>query len=226
MKEDIIRLLLEVPQEGKDPQERLDKLKEEFTRLLRDTQREGIDRVIDALEKKGFFTAPASAGKHLNHRGGLLEHSMIACCLALKIREQLASLDPEIGEEVKKENVVIAALLHDFCKAITYKESEKWRKDATNRWEKYMGYVADYSKLPFGHGEKSVVMLLMLGLKLEASELMAIRWHMGAWDLAFQSHEMRESIGTANSQFPLVSILQSADSMATHILEKRFEKKE
>ena len=52
MKEDIIRLLLEMPQEGKDPQERLDKLKEEFIRLLRDTQREGIDRVIEALEKK------------------------------------------------------------------------------------------------------------------------------------------------------------------------------
>ena len=69
-------------------------------------------------------------------------------------------------------------------------------------------------------------MLLMLGLKLDASELMAIRWHMGAWDLAFQSHEMKESIGTANSKFPLVTILQSADSMATHILEKRFEKKE
>ena len=163
MKEDIIRLLLEVPQEGKDPQERLGKLEEELTRLLRETQREGIDQVIKALEKKGFFTAPASAGKHLNHRGGLLEHSMIVCCLALKIREQLASLDPEIGKNVKKENVVIAALLHDFCKAITYKEAEKWRKDATNRWEKYMGYVADYSKLPFGHGEKSVVMLLMLG---------------------------------------------------------------
>ena len=89
-----------------------------------------------------------------------------------------------------------------------------------------MGYVADYSNLPFGHGEKSVVMLLMLGLKLEASELMAIRWHMGAWDLAFQSHEMKESIGTANSNYPLVTILQSADSMGTHILEKRFEKKE
>ncbi|MBO4658030.1 MAG: TraI domain-containing protein [Prevotella sp.] len=226
MKEDIVRLLLEVPQNEKNQEERLGKLKEEFIRLLQETQREGMDKVLVALEKKGFFTAPASAGKHLNHKGGLLEHSMIVCCLALKIRDQLAGLDSELEEKVKTENVVIAALLHDFCKAITYKETEKWRKDANNRWESYMGYVADYSSLPIGHGEKSVVMLLLTGLKLKSSEIMAIRWHMGAWDLNFQSYEMKESIGAANSNFPLVTILQSADSMATHILEKRFETKD
>ncbi len=195
-------------------------MKEEFIRLLSETNRPGMEKVIKALESKGFFTAPASAARHLNREGGLMEHSMNVYRLAMKIREQLITVRPEIENEVKPENVAIAALLHDFCKAITYKKAEKWRKDENNRWEKYDGYVSDYSNLPVGHGEKSVIMLLALGLEMKSSEIAAIRWHMGAWDLPFQSYEMKESISTANSKYPLVSILQAADGLATHILEK------
>ena len=40
--------------------------KEEFLELLRSTKRDGIEDVITDLEELGFFTAPASAGHHLN----------------------------------------------------------------------------------------------------------------------------------------------------------------
>ena len=42
------------------------KNQEEFVELLRSTKREGIEYVIEDLEKDGFFEAPASAGHHLN----------------------------------------------------------------------------------------------------------------------------------------------------------------
>ena len=38
----------------------------EFEALLRSVNRDGMDYVIEDLEKDGFFDAPASAGHHLN----------------------------------------------------------------------------------------------------------------------------------------------------------------
>ena len=50
--------------------------KEEILELLRSTGREGIEDVIGDLEEWGFFTAPASAGHHLNIEGGLARHTL------------------------------------------------------------------------------------------------------------------------------------------------------
>ena len=74
--------------------------------------------------------------------------------------------------------------------------------------------------MPVGHGEKSVIMLLSLSMKLTLDETVAIRWHMGAWDLAFNSYEAKKTIGEAGDRYPLLSLIQSADSIATHILEQ------
>ena len=51
-------------------------MKEEFIELLRQTKREGMEDVINFLEKSDFFKAPASTRYHGNYEGGLLEHSM------------------------------------------------------------------------------------------------------------------------------------------------------
>ena len=51
-------------------------MKEEFIELLRSTKREGIEDVIQFIEKTDFYKAPASTRFHGNYEGGLLEHSM------------------------------------------------------------------------------------------------------------------------------------------------------
>ena len=51
-------------------------MKEEFISLLRSTNREGIEEVIQFLEKSDFYKAPASTRFHGSFEGGLLEHSM------------------------------------------------------------------------------------------------------------------------------------------------------
>ena len=68
------------------------KNKEDFEALLRETKREGIDYVIEDLEKGGFFDAPASAGHHLNVPGGLCEHSLNVCRTGLAIWEGMKIL--------------------------------------------------------------------------------------------------------------------------------------
>lgn len=193
-------------------------MKDEFISILEATNRKGIGAVVAYLEKAGFFVAPASVNRHLSHDGGLLEHSLNVYRAALALRRQMLELRPELEPRLPEESIAIAALLHDVCKANIYRKMTKYRKDDQGRWESYDGYDVDYTRFPFGHGEKSVVMLLRLGLELTNDELLAIRWHMGAWDLSFQSYESKSNISAA-SDVPLVAIVQAADSLAAHLLE-------
>ena len=70
-----------------------------FKELLLATKREGMEDVIERLEEQGFFKAPASTKFHLNYEGGLLEHSMNVCEMALELRElMLRKKVPPSGE--------------------------------------------------------------------------------------------------------------------------------
>lgn len=194
-------------------------MKEQFIEILKATNREGIEGVIEYLEKAGFFNAPASVNRHLCNPGGLVEHSLNVYRAAMSLREKVIELKPDVEAKLPEDSIAIAALLHDVCKTNIYRPAKKFRKDKEGRWEQYDTYDVDYSRFPMGHGEKSVVMLLRLGLKLTNDELLAIRWHMGAWDLSFQSYEAKSNISAAADAAPLVSLLQAADVIAAHILE-------
>lgn len=53
--------------------------KDKFIELLRSTNREGVEDLLEGLEKIGFFAAPASSTHHLNIEGGLVQHSLNTC---------------------------------------------------------------------------------------------------------------------------------------------------
>ena len=84
--------------------------KEEFIELLRSTEREGVDDVIEELDALGFFTAPASCSQHLNTEGGLVEHSLNVCKVGLMLRKQMNELEPGLENEVPDDRVKIACL--------------------------------------------------------------------------------------------------------------------
>lgn len=90
------------------------------------------------------------------------------------------------------ENVAIVSLFHDICKANTY-VTEMRNKKENGQWIQVPFYTVD-EEYPYGHGEKSVYILMREGLKLTDEEALAIRWHMGAftdrckrWKLQFKS---------------------------------------
>ena len=195
-------------------------MKEEFLQLLRSTEREGIEDLIEALEEMGFFTAPASANHHLNIEGGLLEHSLNTCKAALAIYEGLKPLDASIEKEVRRDSIILSSLLHDVCKSDIYKRSVKKRKNNVGQWEDVEGYSVSYKNFPMGHGEKSVILLLCNGLSLYDDEMLAIRWHMGAWGINMNSFEDQRCYDTSRKLYPLVSIIQAADGLAASILER------
>ena len=198
----------------------IQKNKEEFISLLKSTEREGLEDVIADLDELGFFEAPASAGHHLNVAGGLVLHSLNTCKSALAIYEGMQKLEPYLDKEVKRESVIIASLLHDVCKSDIYKRSVKKRKTNLGTWEEAEGYKLTYKNFPMGHGEKSVIMLLCSGLELYDDEMLAIRWHMGAWGVNMNSYEDQRNYDTARTLYPLVSIVQAADGLAASIMER------
>ena len=91
-------------------------MKEEFINLLRSTNREGIEEVIQFLEKSDFYKAPASTRFHGSFEGGLLEHSMkVYEILKHKVKNSVLDLN------VSDDTLIIIALLHDICKVNFYK---------------------------------------------------------------------------------------------------------
>lgn len=194
--------------------------KERFIDLLLKTGRAGMDRVLAGLEELGFFTAPASTRFHGAVPGGLLTHSLNVYDEACVIRESQLRFRPELETALPLASIAIAALLHDVCKAEIYQVVEKFRKDKNGQWERYQAYSVDHSALPLGHGEKSVIRLLRWGLDLTEDEMLAIRWHMNAWDLS-DSPEARASLTTASDKCPLLAVIIAADGLASRILETR-----
>ncbi len=185
--------------------------------------RDGLDKILAYLDKSDFYEAPSSASFHLNVKGGLCKHSINVFETALKIREHIAQEAIESGEspftEVPStESVAVAALFHDICKVKLYHEVEKWKKDANGRWMNYPGYELK-DDFPLGHGEKSCLMLSWY-MRLKPDEMLAIRWHMGMFDMGENGSSLRYAFRAACDKCALVSMLQAADMLSANLLEK------
>lgn len=116
------------------------------------------------------------------------------------------------------ESLAVSTLFHDLCKTKMYKPTEKWKKDDKGNWKSYMGYEVQ-DEFPLGHGEKSCLIISWF-MKLNRDELLAIRWHMGMFDIGEQGSAQRYAFRTAVEKCPLVSIVHSADFLASNLLEK------
>lgn len=198
--------------------------RERFCALLRQTGRENIEYVIEDLTSFGFFEAPASVRNHFNYPGGLVDHSLGVYDAAMMLRKGIVEMRPDLESKLPEDSIILAALLHDTCKANIYRLVTRKRKNEIGLWEEVREYEVNYSGLPVGHGEKSVVMLLRMGLDLEDDEILAIRWHMGPWAVDTTQIEMDKSYREAVRQSPLVPLIHMADTVSAQILERDADK--
>ena len=163
--------------------------KRKIISLLQSTKREGIDNVIEYLEKNNFFEIPSSLHRHHNWKGGLSQH-----CLG--VYDRLS----QTGESLPTDSKIITSFLHDICKA------RKIYKDENGEWKERKD---DELHIP-GHGERSVKLLEGLGLSMKPEEKKAIRWHMGGWKIGEKSkEEIRDFFSTKKSD--LWRLLHNAD---------------
>ncbi|MCR4425045.1 MAG: hypothetical protein NUW23_02490, partial [Firmicutes bacterium] len=113
-----------------------------------------------------------------------------------------------LEQVIPHDTVVVCALGHDLCKVAHY---EKGTVDGALVYT-----VRD--NLPLGHGEKSLSVLQQF-IGLTDLEKMAIRWHMGAFDMSVHFNN-RECFREAVERTPLVPLLIAADYEASAILER------
>jgi len=178
-------------------------MKQKIIELLKSTNREGMDNLIEFLEKSDFFKAPASTRYHGDHEGGLAEHSFKVYEI-LKEKVEFAKLD------IPEDTVIISAILHDLCKTNFYKIDYRNAKNSLGVWEKVPYYTIE-DTIPYGHGEKSVMMLTEY-IKLTNNEKYSIRWHMGF----SEPKELYGTLGQAFTKYPLALLLHEADLEATY----------
>ena len=159
--------------------------------------RDYADAMLEWLEREtDFFEAPASTKNHGAHPGGLVEHSL---------NVYYALLGQSTIREYGGESVAVVALLHDVCKTGYYRRERDGKYSVKDR-------------LPMGHGEKSVY-LVMKFMDLTDEEALAIRWHMGAYDDAFRGGS--RALNEAQDKCALVLALHHADMQATQEEKRR-----
>jgi 3'-5' exoribonuclease len=145
---------------------------------------------ISALEKIGYFTAPASMRHHLNRPGGLIEHSINVT-------------NNTLGLSVFKDRVSAFrfGMLHDLVKCYCYRKSKTGSS-----------YVFAQLHYP-GHGVASALIAAELGIQLTDEERTAIVWHMGAFGL---NEDQLKEYHAALLRFPRQLILShAADHLAS-----------
>ncbi len=180
-------------------------MKEKFLELIKSVKREGINELIEFLEKSDFFTAPASTRFHGDFEGGLLAHSIkVYEILKHKVENNIEKI------EISEESIILIALLHDICKTNFYKIDYRNAKNALGVWEKVPYYTVE-DTIPYGHGEKSVMMITEY-IKLTPEEKYAIRWHMGFTE----AKELYNAIGASYAKYPVALLTHEADLEATY----------
>ena len=188
-------------------------VKEFIETKLRETRREGIENLIEYLEKSDFFIAPASIKYHGCYEGGLAEHSVNVMDAIVKVDDML---NEKYGVPKESEDsLILVSLLHDICKVNTYFPKTLWRKNDEGKWESYEGYERN-PIFEMGHASKSVF-IIQNYIKLTPQEAQAIYWHMGPYDLSDYSNA--NEMGNAYTKNTLAFKLNMADMMSTYILE-------
>ena len=188
--------------------------KEQFLALAKENiTREGIDKLLDYIQKSDFFDAPASTKFHSAYEGGLCVHTLNVYNRFVK------NLEKEFGEAwqnvISKESATIIALFHDICKTSYYKTDYKNVKE-NGTWVQKPYYMVE-DALPYGHGEKSVYIINGF-LRLTREEAMAINWHMGGFDCRVRGGFY--GLDQVFYEYPTALIFHLSDIEATYLDEK------
>lgn len=185
-----------------------DEQKQIFTDLCRGViRREGLEDLLNWLEKADFYTAPASTRYHGAYQGGLCQHS-------LDVYEYAKKMAILCEQEIPEESLAIAALFHDLCKVNFYK-TDKRNQKINGEWVEVPYYTIEEKYAFGGHGSKSVFLVQQF-MKLKTDEAAAINCHMGF----SQGGDTVRDVSAAYHAFPLAWIIHVADEAATYLLER------
>lgn len=164
-----------------------------------------IKRTLEWLEGTDFFDTAASTVFHDSEPCGLVYHS-------LKVYNQIIVLRglPQF-KNCNLAEATIVALAHDWDKIYKYEPYQRnVKNEETGQWEKVLSYRINPRNVPFGNGTASMFIAGKF-VQLSAEAMLAIRWHMGAWNI---TGEDQKDLNRANAVYPLVHLIQFADQLS------------
>jgi HD superfamily phosphohydrolase YqeK len=122
--------------------------KDEIITLLKSTNRDGIDNVIDFLNNSGYFHLYGSFNHH-TYKGGLAEHSLGVYKLAKKF-----------NKNCNEDSVIICSLLHDICKTkYNFPEGVEYKGHGS----KSVAIIEDFIKFKLTEEERLAIRFHMKG---------------------------------------------------------------
>ena len=183
-------------------------MKETIIKLLKSTNREGIDDLIAYMEDNGFFDAPCSGNHHLAQVGGLAEHSLNVYDLAMQLYDTFGGEDVI---NVSPESVIICALLHDLGKMGQYgKPNYVENVLKSGKVSGSQPYKTNPDLQYIDHEIRSIAIASKY-IELTEDEQFAIIYHNGLYG------NLRYAI--SGKETPLYMIIHFADMWASRVIE-------
>ena len=185
-------------------------MREKFTSLLLKTKREGMEDLVDHLDRMGFFTAPASTQYHGAYEGALLEHSLNVLTAAEKLG--VAWLGGAKYNEIQ-DSVIIASLLHDVGKCGQFDKPlyvPNILKNGSQSESKPFEHNKDLRTLP--HEIVSCIEVTKF-IDLTEDEQLAIAWHNGLYGAFKYDIQGKET--------PLYMLIHFSDMWASRVMESK-----
>ena len=160
--------------------------REEIYSLLKKVEKVSVKKLLKYLDASGFFYRPSAPNKHHNFPGGLAEHSLGV----FRIVEKWNNMSPDerreselynfnlkdkevlcdiLSEKMNYDDMVIAAICHDLCKATRFFFDGR--------------IIRKHSKESNAHSSLSVKRLMEYGIVTpECEEIrLAVLMHMGLY---------------------------------------------
>lgn len=176
---------------------------------LMETNREGMEDLIDAMEEWGFFNAPCSGGNHLACEFGLLHHTRNVMVMAENLGYHLLG---KVEYEKIRNSVTISAALHDLGKAGQFgKPNYIPNILKSGKASDTKPYKTNPDLLYVAHEIRSVTMAQMY-IDLTEDEQFAILYHNGLYGSLKYDLQGKET--------PLYMIIHWADMWASRVMEK------
>jgi hypothetical protein len=167
------------------------------------------DKVYKYIDSIGYFNSPASSSRHLCFEGGLALHSF-------NVYLVLKDMVDKYKMDITDNEVINISLLHDVCKCDGYIPNVLKNGSVSDK----KPYKIE-DKLPTGHGDKSVIMLLREGIELTDKEIMGIRYHMGSFSYMDSNQwSMANAMISKAGYWEVVMSTHIADMIASQLLEE------
>ena len=191
-------------------------VKNAIEHLLKTTNREGMEDLINWMNENGFFKAPCSTSHHLCVEGGLAEHSLNVYRTMLILSKTL------LGEDLEHEindSIIICSLLHDIGKVGQFGKSyyvenylSKTDKEGNPIRSESKPYTPNKELLNIPHDIRSIAILSKF-IELTEDEQFAILYHNGLYgDLKYQ---------ISGKETELYMLLHFADMWTSRVVEAK-----